>query len=353
MDPNAAKVICPPALHSTPVPSSTVPPISPNSSQAHPPRKPIICFGCGVTGHGLDSCNAINDLVKKGSLARDDNHQVIYPNGQHIYRNGDETILQAYERSVNVTQPTNTVHFVIHEEADEYLGAEIYELEDEAVVAAAERNAKILKDKCREVFDGVLLPPQSHGKGKEREFLKQSTSSTPVNQPQPPIKPSSAPIHQPSKQADLTPVTQPHATITAPQAPVFVPVDVHCHGFDGNNDDAIMEDESINKPSHQASDSPADKGRKSKPTAAMTSPLSQSADPKAIVDCILATPMTLSLGEVIGASRNVSHHLQELIRYKRQPIIQSVRAVDGTPLIASYLALTSSPLITINLTCNG
>ncbi|KIK25096.1 hypothetical protein PISMIDRAFT_9870 [Pisolithus microcarpus 441] len=229
-------------------------------------------------------------------------------------------ILQAYERSVSVTQPTNTVHFVIHEEADEYLGAEIYELEDEAV-ATAGRNAKILKDKHREVFNGVLLPPWSHGKGKEREFLKQSTSSTPDNQPQPPIKPSSAtvdppsaPIHQPSKRADLTPVTQPHATITAPQAPVFVPIDVHHCGFDRNDDDAIMEDESINKPSHQASDSPADKGRKSKPTAAMTSPLSQSADPKAVVDCILATPMTLSLGEVIGASRDVSHHLQELIR---------------------------------------
>ncbi|KIK15600.1 hypothetical protein PISMIDRAFT_16407 [Pisolithus microcarpus 441] len=179
MDPNAAKVIHPPALHSAPVPSSTAPPISPNSSQACPPRKPIICFGCGVTGHGLDSCDAINDLVKKGSLARDDNHRVIYPYGQCIYRNGDEMILQAYERSVNATQPTNTVHFVIHEEADEYLGAEIYELEDEAVVAAAERNAKISKDKRREVFDGVLLPPRSHGKGKEREFPKQSTSSTP------------------------------------------------------------------------------------------------------------------------------------------------------------------------------
>ncbi|KAI6167537.1 hypothetical protein EDD17DRAFT_1468060 [Pisolithus thermaeus] len=114
-----------------------------------------------------------------------------------------------------------------------------------------------------------------------------------------------------------------------------------------------MKDESINKPSHQASDSLADKGRKVKPTAAMISSLSQSADPKAIVDRILATPMTMSMGEVIGASRDVSHHLQELIRYKHQPVIQSIRAVNGTPPVASYLALTSSPLITINLTCNG
>ncbi|KIK23368.1 hypothetical protein PISMIDRAFT_10887 [Pisolithus microcarpus 441] len=135
-------------------------------------------------------------------------------------------ILQAYERSVNATQPPSTVHFVIHEEANEFLGAEIYELEDEAVVAAAERNAKISNDKQREVFDGVLLPPWNHGKGKEREFPKQSTSSTPVNQPQPP----SAPIHQPSNHSHPSPVTQPPVTITVPKAPVFVPVDVHCHG---------------------------------------------------------------------------------------------------------------------------
>ncbi|KIK13260.1 hypothetical protein PISMIDRAFT_18110 [Pisolithus microcarpus 441] len=92
----------------------------------------------------------------------------------------------------------------------------------------------------------------------KREFPKQSTSLTPVNQPQSPIKPSSIP---------------PHATITAPQAPVFVPVNVHCCGFDRNDDDAAMEDESINKLLQQASDSPADKGRKVKPTAAVTSPL--------------------------------------------------------------------------------
>ncbi|KAI5993405.1 hypothetical protein EDC04DRAFT_2527165, partial [Pisolithus marmoratus] len=60
-----------------------------------------------------------------------------------------------------------------------------------------------------------------------------------------------------------------------------------------------------------------DKTKRSKPPATITSSLSQCSSPKAIVDCILATPMTLSLGEIIGTSRDVSQHLQELIRYKR------------------------------------
>ncbi|KAI6017024.1 hypothetical protein EDC04DRAFT_2576996 [Pisolithus marmoratus] len=114
-----------------------------------------------------------------------------------------------------------------------------------------------------------------------------------------------------------------------------------------------MEDISINKPSLQAPDSSPDKTKRSKPPATMASSLTQSTSPKAIVDRILATPMTLSLEEVIGTSRDVSQHLQELIRYKKQSITQPVRSIDGTPPVASYLAMTSSSLITINLTCNG
>ncbi|KAI6046925.1 hypothetical protein EDC04DRAFT_2864599 [Pisolithus marmoratus] len=94
IDPDALKVIHPPVFQNPPV-SAT--PITPPSTQPCPLRKPITCFGCGVIGHGVDSCDAINDLVRKGSLSRDDNHQIIFPNGQCIYRNGDEMILQAYE----------------------------------------------------------------------------------------------------------------------------------------------------------------------------------------------------------------------------------------------------------------
>ncbi|KIN98914.1 hypothetical protein M404DRAFT_30882 [Pisolithus tinctorius Marx 270] len=285
MDPDAAKVLCAPSLHPAPAstPASTAPTAT-SSSQTHPARRTITCYGCGAEGHGVESCQAINDLIQKGSLAHDENHWVIYPNGQHIYQNGEETILQAYEHTQAATQPANAVCFVIHEEAKEESSAEIYELEEELLVAAVDCSNKITKEMRKAVFDSVLIPPHSHGKEKETQDPKPS---------------SSASIPAPPK---------------APLAPAFVPVDVHPTIFDGTRDDTIMEDASVPKPSGQATDS-ADRSKKSKPTPAtsLSSSLSQSANSKAIVEHILSTPLTVSVGEVIGSSRDVSQHLQELM----------------------------------------
>ncbi|KIN97833.1 hypothetical protein M404DRAFT_31897 [Pisolithus tinctorius Marx 270] len=307
MDPDAAKVLHAPSLCPAPAPAPTAAsaaPVTTPPAQARPARRTITCYGCGVEGHGLDNCEA------------------------HIYHNGEETILQAYECTLAAAQPANVVCFVVHEDIEEESSAEIYELEDEPLVAAVDRSTKITKENRKAVFDSVLVPPHSHGKEKENQMPKPS---------------SSASIPVPQK---------------APLAPVFVPVDVHAPAFNGTRDDAIMEDVSVPKPSEQAPDS-AEKPKKSKPaaTTSLSSSLSQSASSKAIVDQILLTPLTVSVGEVIGTSRDVSQHLQELMQFKRQPLMQqlikSVTAVDGTPPVASYLALTSSPLITINLSCNG
>ncbi|KIN95967.1 hypothetical protein M404DRAFT_33705 [Pisolithus tinctorius Marx 270] len=210
----------------------------------------------------------------------------------------------------------------------EETSAEIYELEGEPLITAVDHSTKITKEKRMAAFDSVLIPPHSHGTEKENHMPK-------------PL--SSASIPAPQK---------------APLVPVFIPVDVHAHAFDGTRDDAIMEDDSSLKLLEQAPDS-AEMPKKLKPaaTTSLSSSLSQSASSKAIVDWILSTPLTVSVGEVIGTSWDVPQHLQELKQFKRQPLMQqpirSVTAVNGTPPVASYLALTSSPLITINLSCNG
>ncbi|KAH7903029.1 hypothetical protein BJ138DRAFT_979820, partial [Hygrophoropsis aurantiaca] len=54
-----------------------------------------------------------------------------------------------------------------------------------------------------------------------------------------------------------------------------------------------------------------------KPKAQITSSLTQTTNSNDIVTCILSTPLTLSVGEVIGVSKDVSQHLQDLIRFKR------------------------------------
>ncbi|KIM60202.1 hypothetical protein SCLCIDRAFT_124616, partial [Scleroderma citrinum Foug A] len=88
----------------------------------------------------------------------------------------------------------------------------------------------------------------------------------------------------------------------------------------------------------------------------MSSALSQNTNAKVIVDRILATPFTLSVGEVIGSSKDISQQFQDLIRIKRQPIPQPipfVRNVQGIPPSASFACLASCPLITVHFLCNG
>ncbi|KIM68344.1 hypothetical protein SCLCIDRAFT_92708, partial [Scleroderma citrinum Foug A] len=63
LDPDASKVIRPPALHSSPTPSSAAAPTT------HFPGYSITCYGCGVDGHGVNHCDKVNDLITKGLLS--------------------------------------------------------------------------------------------------------------------------------------------------------------------------------------------------------------------------------------------------------------------------------------------
>ncbi|KIM51064.1 hypothetical protein SCLCIDRAFT_33765 [Scleroderma citrinum Foug A] len=314
LDPDASKVIRPPALHSSPTTSSAAAP----TALPRAPGHSITCYGCGVEGHGANGCDKVNDLITKGLLSRDETRCVTLPNGQCLFRIGDETILQAYERHSAAARTASSVRFVTHAEEELELG--IYELEDEELlVAAADCIPKITKEKRKATFDGVIIPP--HRKGKENQ----------------PPTPGPAPKPVPS-------------TSVYPPAPIPIPVliDVHPHVFDGSNDDAIMQDDTLPvKSSNSPSDSTEKK--KSQPPAAMSSSLSQNTNAKVIVDRILATPFTLSVGEVIGSSKDISQQFQDLIRIKRQPIPQPipfVRNVQGIPPSASFACLASCPLIT-------
>ncbi|KIM52094.1 hypothetical protein SCLCIDRAFT_32927 [Scleroderma citrinum Foug A] len=283
---DAGKVICAPSLHSSPIPSSA----TATTALPHAPGSSITCYGCGVEGHGVNSCEKINDLITKGLLSRDETHCVTLPNGQCLFRIGDKTILQAYKHHSAAARTASSVCFVTHAKEELELG--IYELENKELLVAADCIPKITKEKRKAIFDGVVIPPHGKGKGKENQ----------------PPAPTFAPKPVPSTSV------HPPAPI-----PIPVPIDVHPHVFDGSNDDAIMQDDTLPvKSSNFPSDS-AEK-KKSKPPAAMSLSLFQNTNAKVIVDHILATPFTLSVGEVISSSKDISQQLQDLIRIKRQPI---------------------------------
>ena len=203
----------------------------------------ITCYGCGVEGHGVNGCDKINDLVAKGLLARDEAHLVTLPNGQYIPRTRDETIMQAYEHHSAAARPASTVRFVTHVEEEEVLESGICELEEEPLVTAVDCAPRITKEKRKAAFEGVIIPPYGKGKGKKN----QAPAVTPVPAPKP-IPLTSAPIPMPT------------------------PIDVHTHVFDGSNDDAIMQDDSLPIRSLHPDVDSAEK-KKSKPATAMSSSL--------------------------------------------------------------------------------
>jgi len=98
LDPDIGKVFPRPVISTqapTPAPTTVTTPTHPTCPAVLPP---ITCYGCGVERHGLNRCEAINDLVTKGSLARDEMHRITLPNGQRLARIGGKTIKEAYER---------------------------------------------------------------------------------------------------------------------------------------------------------------------------------------------------------------------------------------------------------------
>ncbi|KAH7904072.1 hypothetical protein BJ138DRAFT_973717, partial [Hygrophoropsis aurantiaca] len=78
-----------------------------------------------------------------------------------------------------------------------------------------------------------------------------------------------------------------------------------------------------------------------KPKAQITPSLTQTTNSNDIVTRILSTPLTLSVGEVIGVSKDVPQHLQDLIQFKSNAI----------PPAASYFTQDRSLLIYLPVEC--
>ena len=292
----------------------------------------------------MHDCEALNELVSRGSLARDAYHRITLPNGAKLPRLGGETFIAAYSRFA-AQDRANSVRFITHDEEEntDQDNQDIMNMQAEHFVAAAEHSPEATRGQRKGIFEGVYIPTHSERKGKENQVP--APLQTPILPPKFKEAPRRSPItDQAPKNGPISASSSQSASIPSP-----IPIEVHPYLFDGS-DDAIMED-----CSHQniksSTQEPKDK-RKSKPTSPLGSSLAQNTSPTAIVDRILATPLTLSVGEVIGTSKEVSTQLQDLIRIRRQapPIIKSPQ---GTPPHASMMCLTSSPLITINLHCNG
>ncbi|KAI0080206.1 hypothetical protein K474DRAFT_1590481, partial [Panus rudis PR-1116 ss-1] len=100
----------------------------------------------------------------------------------------------------------------------------------------------------------------------------------------------------------------------------------------------------IGHPKKQKKDSPPIKRQPNQ------SAVSQRVQPLEILNRILATPVSLSVGEVIGSSRDISYNLSSILKYKKPA--NDTQPAHGVVAAALYRDSKES-LIKLPVLCNG
>jgi len=280
---------------------------------ASPPR-PMTCYACGETGHGLRNCPKLEEAISSGTIKRDAAGRILFRDGTLVRRMGNETILQAVQR---VTSSTASASFVqVIDSSDESDGEVDYL--DQAQVLAAERTKKSTT-RHREVMDSVLLPAPRHGRKTADSATRATVSKTP----------SPRPVNNSVQDVEMTPIDarQPRIVSETSREP-------------------------LTQVTNQPPTIPA-KTPRPKPLPRQ-SDLSSQINETQVVNTILSTPVTLSMREVLGTSRELSETLTDMIRRKNpKPAAQTNLVESNTTDTCSLAQMSKAPHILLNLTCEG
>jgi hypothetical protein len=125
-------------------------------------RNSLLCYGCGGSGHGLRDCPEINELLKAGVIIKDVDGRIKKKDGQPIYSQKGESILQAI--GWNTRKPIGAQsHFItMSQTLSDYYQSE--QEDDSDYVMAAEKQFKKTIGPKKVVFDGVEIPSKQYFK---------------------------------------------------------------------------------------------------------------------------------------------------------------------------------------------
>ncbi|KAF7789824.1 hypothetical protein EIP86_000770, partial [Pleurotus ostreatoroseus] len=335
------------------------------------------CYGCGGSGHIMEFCPKIKDLLDKGIVKRDDAGRYVMQNSSRIWRRGpDEPLATAamkqVPRQANMAEAeedmdmywgeldeetfnefylieTPTAHYIyasqVETDEDEeafnkaypcllvdspYLMEAVKSSNDkEEYIYAVDRPVRSTRTARKDQFSGVW-PPERRAEAKKADKAKAEKKLVPT-----PIKEStsSKPTVKPTSYQKL--------------GPRFVdqkPYEPRRPAFDADDSDILMEDE-------LASDEPSSKAKKrkdkekplksgqgraiepaSKPKIVSqlkkmetdregpdrrqprSLDLQAKTDTNEVMKKILHAPVTLPVGEILGSSKELLHQLQEILK---------------------------------------
>ncbi|KAH8069337.1 hypothetical protein BXZ70DRAFT_873315, partial [Cristinia sonorae] len=264
----------------------------PRSNTYRQPFRPSGCYACSERGHIMAGCPKLLLALDQGRVLKGSRGQLTTRQGAPIYRQADENWIEAIERMVPRT------HFVSLQLSDD---------EDEE--------------------------PESHVWASQydtRANVKAKTAAQTASQSQDSTRKAG-----PSQQK-------------APPARTITPTDVITSRFDPTRD-VIMEDATAPRTARQQEKQVAGPsraiGRKEVVKAApRKSVLSERTTPDKLLEQVLSSPVSVTVGEVLGSSKEVSHCLQEYLKYKKADVV-----VGSTNIVRT----SREPLIRLPMNCNG
>jgi len=342
------------------------------------PRPNPTCYGCFDQGHVLRNCPKISNMLLNKVIVLDDNFKYRFPDGQLIPRRHDESIVQCMER---LRPQQNQVQFATigeaieryynhaskrkyqqyidevdeDEESDSANEGDDDEFNDTHWTWRSQRRQEYPTYAAYEAIDEEddQQPYEAYPVERGDKFTRQARTTAmdgparktrfegvvlPARPPRAPVKvPDPAPF---SRKSSFHPLTRPPEPLrprenipTIPAIPI--PVDARKPRFKDNADIIMKElapeprEEKENEPKRKPvtlqdyskpvegklNDPPIDRPR----AGPRQSELSARIDTKAVVEHLLKTPVSLSLEEVLGASREISNSLQDTIKLKNPP----------------------------------
>ncbi|TCD60494.1 hypothetical protein EIP91_009969 [Steccherinum ochraceum] len=275
------------------------------------------CYGCDEEGHRIAECPTLNSLLDRKLIQRDRIGRFLTPQGVRITRSPSESWVQAFNR---MTPQSNFITVTSDVEESEFDS----DSEQEFATAVYGTRSK-----------GDAPPPSAE-----------------------------APARKPPSQR------------APPRAKSATPVDAIPSRFDPTREDIIMEDltsqapapkqppkpqqrkvEVVPKPANKPAAPPvtpnpttsaADKDKKDE--RRRKSAVSNTVIPAQVVDKLLSTPIHLSIGEVLGVSREISQELQDKLRYKKAEAFSPTQASSN--FTNTTRDTTRAMLIRLPLHCN-
>ena len=284
------------------------------------------CYGCGSRGHTLGFCPAIADLVEKGIVKRNGLGKLVMADGTQVFRMNSETLEAAVKRlrsvHANFVTATSTYQEPIPETYEcEYFSEDDSFDEETFTVTRAQGKAK----ERRKDFSGVYPPARKMHEDKHPRFQPRDTSHK-ENMPLPPSRATrnTAPIRKPVPIEPEQPVVPPKPeTVDKPR-------------FNPNDSDAFMEDETISAPKTSVPftdlQNVKDDARVIIKRIPRKSEVQSQVDQMNVLGRILSQPVTLAVGEVFGISKELTHHLQDVLKPKISAAPIS-KAISTTPKV--------------------